>query len=272
MEKSHTKARPQLEMKVLAMGLPRTGSASLAEALEILGYDGVYHGVKAIDSPEDWKIFDRAADATFPVLPGYTGKGFTQEQWNELYAPYEATTDMASVFGTHLIKAYPDAKVVLTIRDFDKWFKSMDENVLQQLWSPAANFSINVIEPILGSRAGPASRKMMLGLFQAKNVDEARSKAREAYDRHHREIQECVPANQLLLYRMGEGWGPLCDFLGRPVPDVEFPRVNEAAALKAKIAEKVKRDMSSAALTLAPYVFGVGALGIAYLAARQYSG
>lgn len=265
--------RPTREMKVLAMGLPRTGTASMARALEILGYDGVYHGVDAIDSPEDWKIFDRAADATFPVLPTYNGKTFTQADWEELYGPYEAATDMASVFGPALIKAYPEAKVVMVIRDFDSWYKSINDGVFGQLWGGIAEFTVNVVEPILGSRAGPSSRKMMLGFFEAKTVDEARNNARAAYDRHHREITELVPPEQLLTLRLAEGWEPLCKFLGKPVPDVEFPRVNEAAALKARIQKKIKDDMTKAAGVLAPYAVGIGAIGIgAFVALKQYKG
>lgn len=247
-------------MKVLAMGLPRTGSASIAEALRILGYDGVYHGINALSSPADWTILSRACDATFPNLPTYTGKPFTKEDWEELYGPYEATTDVAAVFGRHLFEAYPDTKVILVIRDFDAWFRSIDEGVLSSLWGPMATVSANVIEPILGSVAGAASRKMMLGLFRAQSVEECRRNAREAYDRHHRELREAVPEGQLLEYRMGEGWEPLCEFLGKPVPDTEFPWVNEAAALKKVVMDRIKANAKAALKKVAPWVVGAGAV------------
>ncbi|KAH7313590.1 hypothetical protein B0I35DRAFT_276090 [Stachybotrys elegans] len=250
------------EMKVLAMGLPRTGTASMAKALEILGYQGVYHGIKAIDTPQDWVVFSRAADATFPSLPTYTGKPFTQEDWEELYRNCEATTDLASVFGKSLTSTYPNAKVVLVIRDYDKWYKSIDEMVLKQLWGPLADFSVNYVEWVLGSQAGPASRKLMLGFFQAKDADEARRNARAAYDRHHKEIQEAVPQEQLLVYHLGDGWEPLCKFLDKPVPEgVEFPWVNEAEMLRKTITDKAKRDMTAAAMKLLPWVVGAGAIG-----------
>jgi hypothetical protein len=233
----------------------------MAEALTILGYKGVYHGIKATRSPEDWKFFNRAADASFPTLPTYAGPALTQDQWEELYGPYEATTDVASVFGRNLTTAYPDAKVVLVIRDFEPWYTSINRGVFNQLWSGAANFSIQYLEPLLGSEAGVASRKMILGFFRAQTVDEARLNAREAYDRHHRELREAVPTDQLLEYRMGQGWEPLCEFLGKPVPDVEFPWVNEAAELEKVVREKIMEDLVSAAWVVMPWLAGVAAAG-----------
>ncbi|KAF7544300.1 hypothetical protein G7Z17_g10071 [Cylindrodendrum hubeiense] len=255
-------AKPKREMKVLSLGLMRTGTASIAEALTILGYQDVYHGIKAIDAKDDWAIMNRAADASFPVLPTYTGKPFTRAQWDELWGHCEGVTDVAAAFAPKLIEAYPDAKVLLVVRDFDKWFKSVDEGVLKQLWGPAADFSISYVEPILGSEAGVAARKQMLGLFEAHTVEEMRANARKAYDRHNRTIREMVPPEQLLEYHMGEGWEPICEFLGKPVPDVEFPWVNEAAELRRVIANKIKRDLWAAIKVVAPWVGGAAAVGV----------
>ncbi|KPM42989.1 hypothetical protein AK830_g3575 [Neonectria ditissima] len=255
-------AKPKREMKVLALGLPRTGTASIAEALTVLGYKDVYHGIKAIDHDKDWEVFNRAADGSFPVLPTYTGKPFTRQQWDELFGHCEGVTDVAAPFASQLIETYPDAKVLLVVRDLDKWFKSMDEGVLQALWGPIGNFSVNFIEPTLGSFAGVASRKLVLGLFGVRTVEEARVNPREAYDRHHRIIREMVPPEQLLEYRMGEGWEPICEFLGKPVPDVEFPWVNEAAQLRRTIANKARRNMLAAAMVVMPWVGGAVAVGV----------
>ena len=264
-------AKPSREMKVLALGAMRTGTASMAEALEVLGYDGVYHGVKAIDSPEDWKILHRAADATFPSLPTYTGQSFTRAQWDELYGSYEATTDVASIFAMELIKAYPTAKVILVERDFDKWFHSVDEAVLGQLWGPVTTFSLNFIEPILGSEAGMASRKMILGWFSAQTPDEARRNARATYNSHYARIRAAVPKEQLLEYRLGDGWEPLCNFLDRPVPTSEFPWVNETEALQRTIKNKVKRDLLAAGAKLVPWVGALAAVGVGALFMYGYS-
>ncbi|EXA34616.1 hypothetical protein FOVG_14039 [Fusarium oxysporum f. sp. pisi HDV247] len=261
MADSTAASKAKREMKVLALGLPRTGSASIAEALTILGYKGVHHGLKAIDSLDDWKVINRAADATFPVLPTYTGEPFTRDEWDELYGPCEAGTDMAALFATQLVKVYPDAKVILVVRDFDKWYASY-ETVFEQLWSFGADLAINYAEPLIGFETGVASRKAILGFFEAKNVQEARNNARVVYERHYRQLREVVPPEKLLVYRMGEGWEPMCGFLDKPVPDVEFPWINEAAALKAKISKKIKSHIARAAIVVMPWVAGVLALAI----------
>ncbi|KAH6884539.1 hypothetical protein B0T10DRAFT_493344 [Thelonectria olida] len=253
--------KPKREMKVLALGLVRTGSASICKALTILGYQDVYHGIKAIDSKEDWAIMDRAADASFPVLPTYTGQPFTRGQWDELFGHCEATTDVAAVFAPQLIEAYPEAKVLLVIRDFDKWFASVDKGILSNLWSPVAEFSINYVEPVLGSITGISARKQMLGFFEAHSYEECHANARKAYDRHHRVIREMVPPERLLEYRMGEGWEPLCEFLDKAVPDVEFPWVNEAAELQRTIMKKVFRNIRGAIKVVTPWVGGAIIVG-----------
>ncbi|SCO75814.1 uncharacterized protein FRV6_00026 [Fusarium oxysporum] len=261
MADSTAASKAKREMKVLALGLPRTGSASIAEALTILGYKGVHHGLKAIDSLNDWKVINRAADATFPVLPTYTGEPFTRDEWDELYGPCEAGTDMAALFATQLVKVYPNAKVILVVRDFDKWYASY-ETVFEQLWSFGADLAINYAEPLIGFETGVASRKAILGFFEAKNVQEARNNARVVYERHYRQLREVVPPEKLLVYRMGEGWEPMCGFLDKPVPDVEFPWINEAAALKAKISKKIKSHIARAVIVVMPWVAGVLALAI----------
>lgn len=251
-------------MQVLSLGLPRTGTASMAEALTVLGYKDVYHGIKSIDNKEDWAILEKAADASFPNLPSYTGRPFTREQWDELWGHCEAVTDVASVFAPQLIGSYPDAKVILVIREYDAWFKSMDEGVLKALWSPIGQFSINYIEPVIGSVAGRAATKQMQGLFQAKDAQEARQKGREAYDRHHRVIKEMTPRERLLVYRLGDGWGPICEFLGKPVPEQEFPWVNEAAELRRVISVKIKRNIQEAVVVALPWVGAAAAVGVGF--------
>lgn len=188
-----------------------------------------------MDSPSDWQIFDKAADATFPNLPTYTGKPFTREDWDQLFGPCEAVTDVASVFAPQLLEAYPEAKVVLVQRDIERWYKSLDDSVLKSLWGPVPEFFVSYVEPLLGSVAGPANRKMMYGFFGANDVDTIRLKARDSYRQHYQYIKETVPPENLLEFNLADGWEPLCKFLGKDVPDMPFPHANEAAALRRKI-------------------------------------
>ncbi|KAH7040006.1 P-loop containing nucleoside triphosphate hydrolase protein [Microdochium trichocladiopsis] len=254
-----TASKPLRKTQVLSLGLPRTGTSSMCEALTLLSYKDVYHGIKSIDSPTDWAVFSRAADATFPNLPTYTGKPFTTEEWDEVFGECEAVTDIGSIFGPQLIEAYPDAKVVLVQRDYERWYKSMDEQVFHALWGRLADFFIETVEPIIGSVTGPANRKMILGLFRASTVDEARDHARETYERHYKTIREMTPPERLLEFDPKDGWRPLCEFLGKDIPkewvgrEGEFPHVNEAAAMRKKIMEQQFKLLKKAANVVVRY-------------------
>lgn len=250
---------PKREMKVLALGLPRTGSTSIAEALSILGFQNVHHCSKAINRQSDWQILNRAADATFSCLPTYTGIPFTRENWDEIYGSCEATTDAASMFGPELIAAYPEAQVILVERDYDKWFRSVFDSLVPVVWGRVTNFTIQYVEPLIGSVSGTATRKLLLGLFSASTPDEARVNARDTHETHARRIRQLVPPEKLLLYRMGDGWEPLCEFLGKDVPDREFPWLNEAAMLRRIAFDITVQNFVKAAKILLPWAVGVGA-------------
>lgn len=261
-------AEPKREMKVLALGLPRTGSMSLAAALTRLGYANVYHASEAMHRDRDWAILDLACDAHFECLPTYSpGHEFGREQWDLVFGASEAATDAASVFAAQLIRAYPGARVVLTRRDFDAWERSVFDGLVPVMWSAAATFHLNFVEYWAGYKGGAAGRKMIKGLFGVADISDARPKAREAYDRHHRVIESMVPPEQLLFYEMGQGWGPLCEFLGKEVPrdaegnEMEFPRLNEVDNLRALARERMVKNVQLAAWALLPYF--VGLIGVA---------
>ncbi|KAF4505700.1 hypothetical protein G6O67_007619 [Ophiocordyceps sinensis] len=212
-------SKPKRDLKVLVLGLPRTGTASMAEALTMLGY----------------------------------------KDWDEVWGRSEAVTDLAGMFATQLIPLYPEAKVILTTRDFDKW-KGSVEALFRQGWTPLAN-AARWVEPVLGSGVIVALRKALLGSFAAADADEACRNARVVYDGHHRRIRELAAPGQLLEYRAGQGWEPLCDFLDRPVPRADFPWLNDAESLARAVRCHLWRAVAAAAWRLVPLVVAVVALG-----------
>ncbi|KAK1481796.1 hypothetical protein CTAM01_13854 [Colletotrichum tamarilloi] len=118
----------------------RTGTNSLAAALSELGFKHVFHGLDSRTKPTHWAFFERAAIATWPEV---NAKGrtppptpFTRKDWDELFGSYDAVTDLSCFWAVQLIDAYPDAKIILTERDFDKWFPSFDSQVIQPLFGP----------------------------------------------------------------------------------------------------------------------------------------
>lgn len=257
--------RPARTVKILSVGLPRTGSFSMSLALEKLGYKDVYHCMHTLDRADHWMFFGAASDALFPTLPTYNGKGMTAADWDEFFAPYEAITDIAGPFSESLIRCYPEAKVILVERDFERWEPSV-RNMFSHNFGPINAFLRDWVEP-LTLAPGETSfvenlQKMLLGWTCARNRDEILSTEhlRGVYDRHNTMVKELVPPERLLLYRLGSGWEPLCEFLGDEVPEEPFPHGNESAAVVRTIWNKQVRTVKAAAPRLILYLGG--AVGI----------
>ena len=254
------------KMKVLSLGLPRTGSASLAKALTILGYHNVCHGIDIVDkAPKNViMLFDRASDAYHAVLPSYTGEKFGVDDWEELYRDCEASTDVAGLFAAPMMECYPDAKVILVIRAFDQWYESMDSGVFNIVFSWPADLISSTVGPLFGLSYLAIGRKLILGLFKARNVQEIRANARSIYDDHHAHIKKTKSKpSELLMFDLKDGWVPLCQFLDKPVPDEPFPRVNERAAIQAKMVEIMQRDAVYAVKKSIPWVLAAGSVVVA---------
>lgn len=77
----------------------------------------------------------------------------------------------------------------------------------------------------------------------ARNLDEARGNARDMYREYYAEIRRIAPKERLLEYKLGSGWEPLCDFLGKEVPDEEFPHANESQSLVVMFEEMGKKGV-----------------------------
>ena len=263
---SHTSRK--VPMQVLSLGFPRTGTASMQSALRILGYDHTAHGFDLISHPEIGAPWMEAVDAKFLNQ----GKPYGRAEFDAFLGHCAAVTDMpCACFWEDLIHAYPEAKIVLVERDIEDWYRSFDATVLTELFSRVADVIVNYIEPLVGSLIGPMSRKLIYGYFHASTLDEVRQNARGVYREHYRRIREAVPKERLLEYRLGEGWGPLCDFLGKEVPDgLPFPRINEAAALRAKVREVQREKFRTAGVALSRYLVPIVIVGIAmwYLSRR----
>ncbi|XEV01323.1 hypothetical protein FSHL1_006610 [Fusarium sambucinum] len=244
-------SKPLKEMKILSLGMPRTGSSSIAKALTILGYDGVHHGIQSISLPLEQTLMSKAADSTFPSLPTYTGIPFTRNDWNALFSNYEAVTDMGSLFALQLIKAYPHAKVILVERDVDTWFESMNEACFNRLWGWRADLIIDYLGPIWGLQGGKTLRTVLLCFFGAQNVDGIRKVAKDRYIRHYEEIRAAVPKERLLEFKLEQSWEPLCEFLGHDVPEgVNFPVGNNRSEHIARIKTKENRFLRLALVTV----------------------
>lgn len=231
--------------QVLCLGAYRTGSSSLAQALADLGYQQVYHTyLFSHNCPRDvvlsevtrmFRTFEEICDATLSVLPSYNANGYTREQFDAIFGPNEVICDVAA-FAEPLIRAYPEAKVILVHRDFESWATSFLHNFVAPWDSPRARLSGWIMEPLLGFCTTKSVYKLAMGwtgVSTHRNLLN-RKALRAAYDAHYNKVRRLVPPEQLLEIHLKElSWGPLCDFLGgKPRPVHPFPRLNDSEAYK----------------------------------------
>jgi hypothetical protein len=233
----------------------------------------VHHGIQAISSPVEWEFFSKACDAFYPVLTTYTGASFTRADWDVIFGPYEAVTDMGSFFATQLIEAYPEAKIILVERDIDEWYDSMEAAIFSTTWGLRADLVIDILGPLYGLNGGKTIRKIMLGFYGVRNVRDMRRVAKDRYKQHYAEVRAAVPPARLLEYRLADGWEPLCEFLGKETPDVPFPVKNRRDEHVKRVRQKqngfFKHVAGRFAKKTIPFAVGVSILGLAVWRSRS---
>jgi hypothetical protein len=126
-----------------------------------------------------------------------------------------------------LVDKFPEAPVILTVRDPEKWYASAERTIWAAFSAPAP---AGGLPPSMAAFKAMADATNWQGMFHGHFAD--RGYAIRVFEEHNEAVRRAVPADRLLEYRIGSGWGPLCDFLGKPVPDEEFPRLNDAAAFQ----------------------------------------
>jgi hypothetical protein len=196
-----------MTLAVVGAGLGRTGTHSLKIALEQLLDAPCYHMFEVREHPDDVALWQRAMDGELP-------------DWNTLFARYRATVDWpTAAFWRELAVAYPDAIVLLSVREPDDWWTSANRTIFEVVRGTA-------------QRDGPdaAQLKMATDMLERRFTpgwsDETTAKA--AYVRHNDEVRATIAADRLVEWRPGDGWAPLCAALRLPEPDAPFPHVNTA--------------------------------------------
>lgn len=204
-----------MTLKVIGAGWGRTGTASLKIALEQLGFGPCHHMyvliTNGLGNLEAWK----------KAVAG------TLTNWDEIYGEFGSTTDFPHcMFYRQLAEFYPAAKVVLTERDPDAWYRSAIGTIFseetrrerERVGGPlTAVFS--VIEGIM-----PA----------AHNYPQRKDELIAAYLAHNAEVKRVIPPERLLVYDVAQGWEPLCRFLGVPAPAEPFPLTNTGDDFRAQ--------------------------------------
>lgn len=196
--------------KIIGAGFGRTGTSSAKVALDELGFGPCHHMTELFDQPERAALWEAAA-AGQPV------------DWDELFAGYQSTVDWpACTFYAQLMEAYPEALVLLTVRDPERWYQSCRDTIYRSSASRADAPDANASDPVAHMIDSIIWRGTFGGAF------EDRQRAISIFERHNQEVQERVPSDRLLVYEVKQGWEPLCRFLSVDVPaGTPFPHLND---------------------------------------------
>lgn len=212
-----------MALSVIGAGFGRTGTLSLKHALEMLGLGPCYHMMEVWKRPEDVAQWQRAADGA-------------SVDWDRLFDGYRAAVDWPTCrYYGDLAERYPQAKVILTLRDPGRWYDSAWNTIFRMmLEDPPAT------DPARLARRRMARQTIIEQTFEGRIDD--RDHAIAIFERHVDEVKKAIPAERLLVYQAGEGWDPLCDFLGVPVPEEPYPKVNTTDDFKKMVAERTAAE------------------------------
>jgi len=225
-----------MSIKIIGAGLPRTGTNTLKQSLETLGYTKTYHMKNLIVNPDNLHYWLSLENNETP-------------NWDELYEGYQGTVDFPAYawYKEHMVQ-YPEAKVIMTVRPFEGWYASIQSTVWQAgpqtvpekitmmtklLFNPRLREVIKCVKL--------AKRMIFAKHLQGKFADKAF--AEKVFNQHMEDVKAHVPPEKLLVYNVRDGWGPLCNFLDVPEPAEPLPHLNKRENFKTMLAELMKGNM-----------------------------
>lgn len=209
-------------LEVIGAGFGRTGTFSLKVALERLGFGPCHHMLALLDKPDEVRLWRKAA------------RGESVD-WDEVYRGYRSTVDWPGArFWRELAEHYPAAKVILSTRDPEHWYDS----VLGTIHHAATDDSA-LISPVLAEMRAMSREVVWDGLFEGRFTD--RDHALRIFNDHIEAVRGRLPADRLLVFEVAQGWEPLCEFLGTPVPDEPFPNRNRREEFGSLLREHGRR-------------------------------
>ena len=225
-------------LQVIGAGAGRTGTMSMQAALERLGFGPCFHGRHFFDHPERLPLWRAGAQGSRTV-------------WKSAFAGYAATLDWPSMaFWRELVEAFPEAKVLLTIRDPDEWYDSVHRTIFQMFGPDAQNEQVSKARrmvPGMGEAGAFLNEMLWDRVFSGRFAD--RDHAIGVYLEHNAAVEREVPPSRLLVIPTGSGWEPLCSFLGVAVPDEPYPHLNEAAGFQQLVENELVTRINSSRMT-----------------------
>ena len=195
-----------MTLRVIGAGFGRTGTFSLKQALETLGFSKCYHMAEVAVNPSHVRLW-RAA---------WRGAA----RWDELFEGYAAAVDWpTAAFWPRLMQVYPDAKIVLTVRDADSWFESAWRTIFRSMHDGMQSDDADIRERLV-----MAKEVIVDGTFGGDLED--RRNAIAVYEANVARVYREVPPERLVVFDGKDGWGPLCAALEVEEPAEAYPHVN----------------------------------------------
>jgi hypothetical protein len=235
------------DLKLIGAGLPRTGTLSQKLALEQLGLGPAYHWVNVIaDLEHQVELWERALD----------GDG----DWETIFAGHRSSVDWpGGYFYRELMEAFPAAKVLLSVRDPEAWERSFRDTI----WTMSYGETVMPLLSRARAEIDPRWKRYLAlvdrmfwgpqGTFAAGHAQAGQ--LMEQMVAHQERVKRDVPSERLLVWEVGEGWEPLCEFLEVDVPEEPLPHANDRGTF-------LERVMDGALATLQAWREGNGsALG-----------
>ena len=191
-----------MSLSVIGAGFGRTGTLSMKSALELLGFGPCHHMVEVNASPvqrDQWRAIAAGDHA----------------DWDSVFSGYHSCVDWPAAFYWKALSVhYPQAKIILTTRSSQSWYESIRKTIFASVGRSKDPDSLGV-------------KLIAQTIFSGKLHDERN--AIELYEKNIAEVKASFDSDRLLVYRLGDGWQPLCRFLERPVPDAPYPRTNSSS-------------------------------------------
>jgi hypothetical protein len=204
-----------MSLKVIGAGLGRTGTMSLKLALERLLGGKCYHMVELFEHLEEHTPLWHAAARGEAV------------DWDRIFDGYVATVDEpSSIMWKQLMDYYPDALVILSLRDPESWWRSANNTILKVKQNP----------PPTEPPERVAWHAMIMDIYPLIHPDGVHDPAltQASFAAHNARVKAGVTPERLLIWQAGDGWEPLCRALGVPVPDEPFPHSNTTEEFQAR--------------------------------------
>ena len=202
-----------MALSVIGPGFGRTGTESLKTALEILGYGPCHHMVDVLPKQEQIDFWSRQS------------KGVQKPNWDVAFNGYKSSVDWPSAFfWRELSEYYPDAKIILSVRDPEQWYESFNKTILAYMKSEYDPESLGHL--------------LVKNRVFAGNIED-KDHIIKTYNKNIVDVQAAFSGERLLTYHIGSGWQPLCEFLGTPVPDEPYPSMNKKEGFQEKVQQLI---------------------------------